>query len=622
MPIESSFYPKCKTRDKLMWISAVLLPVLLTVFAAGLPAISEAASSKQKYYIAERCYLRLKKDASLQKYRDQWLSCIGKFQEVYKNDPRDSWASAGLYMSGELYSELFRLSGKLSDKKEAVDIFERVVKRYPSSDYRIKALAELKKLAPERKTATPEKNVAIPERRIDTPAKKPEAFAKKPEASEKVAEASEKQHKFKKSMKMQTRVFSPGVANSSGFQHPETVVRISARPENASSRISNFTGIPKNVVTGLRYWSNPNYTRVVIDADGETDFIDNLLKPDPALHTPRRLYVDVANARLGRNMETIVPINDDLLKDARAGQYQPDTVRVVVDIKTFSTYKIFPLNNPFRIVIDVWGEKQQLASSSPEVPTTPIPGNEKVGPGDLARQLALGVRRIVLDPGHGGKDFGAPGHMKGVHEKYVVLDIARKLKKMIEKELGCEVFLTRDSDRFLALEERTAIANTRNADLFISIHTNAHKDSNANGIETYYLNLATDDEAIRVAAMENATSKKNISDLQAILNDLMQNAKIQESTKLASFVQNSLYGQIRAFYKPVRNKGVKQAPFYVLLGAQMPAVLVETGFISNPVECKRLIDPAYQDHVCRAIVNGIRDYIKATTPTAILTSSP
>jgi N-acetylmuramoyl-L-alanine amidase len=325
---------------------------------------------------------------------------------------------------------------------------------------------------------------------------------------------------------------------------------------------------------------------------------------------------------LGKDMEKIVPINDDLLKDARAGQYTSDTVRVVVDIKTFSKYKIFPLKNPFRIVIDVWGTSDSPPAVASVIDTIPIPGDEKVGPGTLARQLALGVSRIVIDPGHGGKDCGAPGYIKGVHEKEVVLQIAKRLAKMIQKELGCQVYLTRSDDRYLTLEERTAIANTKEADLFISLHTNAHKNNQAHGIETYFLNLATDDEAIRVAAMENATSRKNISDLQTILTDLMQNTKINESARLASFVQGSLNENLSKRYDLINNKGVKQAPFYVLLGAQMPSILVETGFISNPRECKRLMTSEYQDHICRGIVNGIRQYVKDTNPTAILTSAP
>jgi N-acetylmuramoyl-L-alanine amidase len=189
--------------------------------------------------------------------------------------------------------------------------------------------------------------------------------------------------------------------------------------------------------------------------------------------------------------------------------------------------------------------------------------------------------------------------------------------------LKSEVYLTRNSDKFLTLEERTAIANTKNADLFISIHTNSHKNRRAHGIETYFLNLATDDEAIRVAAIENATSTKNISDLQTILSDLMQNAKINESSRLAGYVQSSMVRHLKKKrYTRIKDKGVKQAPFYVLLGAQMPAILVETSFISNPRECKRLVTPRYQERLCEAIINGIRSYIKATSPTAALQESP
>lgn len=369
-------------------------------------------------------------------------------------------------------------------------------------------------------------------------------------------------------------------------------------------------------VTNLRFWSNPNYTRVVIDADKEASYYHHLLKKDPSINKPQRLYVDLSNSRLGEQIRKSIPIHDDLLIDARAGQYTTDSVRVVVDIKSFETYKIFSLKDPFRIVIDVWGTR---AAKAPQVqpPAGTVKKGGKIPPGSLAKQLALGVRRVVIDPGHGGRDYGAPGYLRGVHEKKVALQIARKLAKKIRKELKLEVILTRNGDRFLTLEERTAFANTKNADLFISIHTNASRDRRAYGIETYFLNLATDEEAIRVAAMENATSTKNISDLQKILFDLMQNAKINESSRLAGFVQSAMIGHLKnKRYVRVKSKGVKQAPFYVLLGAQMPSILIETAFISNARECKRLVDPKFQERIAEGIVKGIRGYIKATSPTA------
>ena len=324
------------------------------------------------------------------------------------------------------------------------------------------------------------------------------------------------------------------------------------------------------------------------------------------------------NSILGHETKKTIPINDNLLSNTRAGQYTSDSVRVVIDIKSFKNYKIFSLKNPFRIVIDVWGKEKKATHVTGSKVITAKPGAKITTTSALAKQLALGVNRIVIDPGHGGRDYGAPGYLRGVHEKNIVLKIAKKLAKKIRKELGCEVIMTRKSDRYLTLEERTAIANTKNADLFISIHTNAARDRRAYGIETYFLNLATDNEAILVAARENATSTKNISDLETILSDLMQNAKINESSRLAYHVQKSLYKHMKKKYSRIKNKGVKQAPFYVLLGAQMPSILIETSFISNSRECKRLNNAKYQNHLCDAIVNGIRSYVKETNPTAFL----
>jgi len=361
-------------------------------------------------------------------------------------------------------------------------------------------------------------------------------------------------------------------------------------------------------VTDIRYWSNPEYTRVVINADRASKIESNLLKKDPSIDQDhQRLYVDIKNSRLGK-IDTTIPINDGLLKTARAGQFTQDTVRVVIDINSFEDYNIFSLPNPFRIVIDVRGKPMAKAVVPQE-----IPGPDAAS---IAKQLALGVHRIIIDAGHGGKDFGAPGYVKGVHEKRIVLEIAKKLAAKIRSEIGCEVIMTRSGDTYLTLEERTGIANMKKGDLFISIHANAAVNKTAFGVETYFLNLTTDDESISVAARENATSTKNISELQTILNDLMQNAKINESSRLATYVQKELCRHLTKKYNRIKSKGVKQAPFYVLIGAQMPAILVETAFISNKTECQRLMDPKYQQALCDGIIKGVRKYIHEIQPTA------
>jgi N-acetylmuramoyl-L-alanine amidase len=290
---------------------------------------------------------------------------------------------------------------------------------------------------------------------------------------------------------------------------------------------------------------------------------------------------------------------------------------VVLDIESIEDYKVFHLHDPFRIVMDVRRSENGGGKDTSKVTRKERTVRKGVirtkGPDStvsLARQLGLNVKTIVIDPGHGGKDPGC--HTRGnVSEKNIVLSVARILAKKLEEKIGCKVFLTRDRDTFLPLERRTAIANMKKADLFISLHTNAHKNKKIRGLETYFLNMATDERAVMVAARENATSEKNISDLQAILNDLMLNTKIHESSRLAYAVQKGMMSKLSRTNRQVRNLGVKQAPFYVLIGAQMPAILVETGFLTNYAERKRLLNKEYQKKVAEGICNGIDAYIKS-----------
>jgi len=194
-------------------------------------------------------------------------------------------------------------------------------------------------------------------------------------------------------------------------------------------------------------------------------------------------------------------------------------------------------------------------------------------------------------------------------EKDVVLKISKKVASRLEKDLGCQVILTRNGDRFLPLTQRTAIANAKKADLFVSIHANAAPNKRARGVETYFLNFALDKEAMRVAARENATSTKSIGDLKNILNDIMKNAKVDESSRLAGCVQREVVKNLRKKYSNVRSKGVKQAPFFVLIGARMPSILVEVSFISNRKEEERLKSDRYLDRMAEGIVNGIKLYV-------------
>jgi N-acetylmuramoyl-L-alanine amidase len=643
---------------------AIALSGALLVVLLAFPAATSADNARTRYFEAENAYQKLLDTPRLRKYRHHWLRVIKGFQAVYDMDPDGSWAAAGLYRTGLTYIELYHRSGLEADRDAGLARLEQVRREFPGSAYRAKAEDQLKAYPGIKIVASPppaprksdaervarqkferaenchtrlQQNPRRTKHRdvwlacIDQYREAYEADPEGPVAAvslfkmgslyQQLAGYSKNRsdretgedHLRRLTSRFPDSPYSPMAKALLGERSMPDAGTATAgtedTPASAGETGSEFS------VSGLRYWSNPNYTRVVVDTSGKTPYFHKLLKEDPKLKKPPRLYVDLQNARLAKDFPKVITINDDLLMDARAGQYKPDTVRVVMDIKSFKTYKIFSLMNPFRIVIDVWGEGEAAPRTPPRQAAVKLPSG-KIPPGSIARSLALGVSRIVIDAGHGGKDPGAKGYYSKAREKDITLSIAKRLKKKLETRLGCEVIMTRSGDKFLTLEERTAFANTKDADLFISIHVNAHRNKNAYGVETYFLNLATDEDAIRVAAMENATSTKNISDLQTILMDLMQNAKINESSRLASHVQTQMVGHLQKKYSSIRDKGVKQAPFYVLLGAQMPAILVETSFISNPRECKRLMDPTYQDRLSDGIVLGIENYIKTTSPTA------
>lgn len=366
------------------------------------------------------------------------------------------------------------------------------------------------------------------------------------------------------------------------------------------------------LLTGLHSWSNPDYTRVAVTLDREVKYTYHKLKQAHAQKLPARIYLDFKGARIGPGIKDI-PIGDGLLKMARVGQFRNDVVRVVLDIENIRECKIFPLSNPFRVIIDVKGEqKAQISRLDDSISAAePEPGPEREPEKKKSTHLKSKVpkvRRIVIDPGHGGNDPGAIG-ADGLKEKDVVLAIGLKLARKIREETGIEAVMTRSTDVFIPLEERTAIANKVNADLFVSIHANAALNKAVSGIETYYLNLAKTDKAARVAARENNISLAKVSLLQTILLDLMANHKINDSAHLADEVQKALHARVARKYPGTRNLGVKQGPFYVLVGATMPSILVETAFISNEHEAALLTDRDYQETATSGILDGIRNYI-------------
>lgn len=579
----------------------------------------ELTSVSKGYDEAKLYYNQLQSNSSISSSRENWLKGTSNFRRIYLSSPKSDHAASCLFMLGRVYGDMYDRFQNEADLEESLSYFKDMIRLFP--DHRL----------------ADDGLFALSQIYLD------------------------KQNNPQKASDSLTKILS---AYPKGDMQPmaEDLLIILAKehgiplPKQLSSSRDN--GL--SYVLPVKYWSSDNYTRVVIMASGPVNYKDILLKETK--NTPRRLYIDFSKSYIEPQYRSPVPIEDGLLRSIRTGQFNSDTVRVVLDIESIDNYKIFNLTDPFRVVIDVRGKEETAEVIAPKVAapfaivstqkkvklpivtsqvsevvtlrktkkvafsssatetktktegktvreTEALVGAMKLS---LAQQLGLGVKKIVIDPGHGGKDPGAMAF--GLKEKDIVLSIAKKLAPLLEKELGCEVLLTRDSDVFISLEERTAIANSKNADLFVSLHINAHISANVRGLETYYLNLTADAEAMRVAARENATSAHQMSDLQEILSDILKNSKMSESSRLAQQVHNSILTKAKANgFDDIKNLGVKQAPFYVLIGAEMPAILIEIAFISNEEDVRNLQNDKFITMVTHEIAYGIKTYVSDTT---------
>ena len=310
--------------------------------------------------------------------------------------------------------------------------------------------------------------------------------------------------------------------------------------------------------------------------------------------TPARVYVDLPHGtRLGRGALRAVPAAAPVGR-ARVGVGEHGEVRVVLDLESPATYRVRRDGRRLALVFAPIAESRAPAPPAPTARAPTFPPRPK----------------IVLDPGHGGHDPGAQGYAV---EKDVTLAIAKRVALLLGEKLGAEVVLTRSTDATLPLAARTERANAEGADLFVSIHANASPHPRLHGVETYYLNNTHDRGTIRLAAMENGLSlpmpARGGADLRYIVSDLVQAAKMEESIALAAAVQRGLVGQLRARYGGVADLGVKRGPFYVLVGAYMPCVLVETSFLTHPTEGRRLAARAYRDAVAEGIYTGIARFL-------------
>jgi N-acetylmuramoyl-L-alanine amidase len=400
--------------------------------------------------------------------------------------------------------------------------------------------------------------------------------------------------------------------------------------------------VPKKaVVTDVQVYSGRDYSRIVVVLSGEAGRRWQLLPPDPKDGGVRRLYVDMDDTVIRAGVPSRFDVRGDVARKVRLAPFKPGVTRLVVEVENLKSQNVFVMENPYRVIVDVQGEaskkepgkdqpKDQPKDQAGKVRTSQektgkkggsplVPGEDKPGsPGvnlatperkkmakQLVEQLGLTVRTVMVDAGHGGRDSGARG-VGGLYEKNVTLEVAKLLGKHLEK-MGFEVLYTRTTDKYVPLEMRTAMANARKADLFVSVHCNAHGNPNSSGMETYSLNLASTPGEVRVAARENAVDPRRISDMQKILDELMHASKLTESREFAKSAHQTTLSQARKSLN-LRDRGVHEAPFYVLLGAKMPAILVEIGYITNPSEGAKLRDEKYLDGLAKGIAEGVKGY--------------
>lgn len=398
-------------------------------------------------------------------------------------------------------------------------------------------------------------------------------------------------------------------------------------------------------------------TRVVIEVTETTPYRWGLVPADPQKGLPPRFFVDIEGVRVDPKQKLDLTVSDPRLRQIRTGQNTLGRARVVMDLTSPVTPTVFALQQPARIVVDLRGPgvapppPSAIATPSPasgptvatapkpappQASSPPAPRSSPVASGGQAsdrpvivtgkpgatvvKSAAVAVPkarrvRVVIDAGHGGKDPGARGPY-GAIEKNITLDISMRLAKKLKDRLGFDVTMTRQSDQYVSLGGRKDVANRLDADLFVSIHANAAKNKRSKGIETYYLKNSNDRATLRLANLENGVDmliRGDVStdaDLSYILSDIIQGQKEADSIRAASHIQEALVGGAKSRYADVDDLGVKQGPFLVLDGTYMAAVLVETGFVSNSTEAKRLMSSSYREALAEGMFEGIQRYFE------------
>ena len=547
-------------------VSAALAATAALLVVPGAFPASKRELAATRYRHASQLHSDLKKVPRLELGIRQYKLVVSAFDAVPRTDPSSGYCDDALMAIGELYEAMAERFGRDEYRQKAVETYAFSAREYPHSKHRATVLARVERLG----GTLPVDSVA--------PAEQPASRASTARVSEVVPALSD-------------------------VSHPAgEVIRPPGAADSASQRVE---------ITQIRHHSYSDGTRVVLSMEGRTP-----LKYD-RLGRPERLYVDLfgghMSAALIKGIE--LDIGDSLLASARLAQNRTNKARLVLDLRRGVSFDAFWLDNPGRLVLDVRASGTPRSARTahaldPARSETVVPRAAQTtldGKHSLTRALGLKLSRILIDPGHGGHDTGSVGK-GGLKEKDVVLDVSKRLGRLLNERLGAEVLLTRESDVFVPLEDRTKAANDWGADLMISVHCNSARSSRVRGIETYYLDFTSDAWELGVASSENAASRRSVHELEDLLSKIARKDNIDESKEFASRVQTRLYSGISKHSSNIKDRGIRKAPFIVLIDAEMPAVLVEIGFLSNRSDEGLFRKSSFREEVAEYLFRGISEY--------------
>lgn len=580
---------------------------LLIVATAGLAAprfvrateagTVAARTAKQLYEAARRAEAALRGSREAMGSRSRWAAVGRKYRDVVTSYPRSGYCDDALHYEGGVYREAADRFNDRGFAVRAADAWTLLVRGYPASRWVPRAFFEQVRLYAGRLDDESEARRALEKLR-----------RRAPDAAE---------------TRLAAAVLAPPEARLQAARPSGRPAERASEPQAGRGTVRPAADAPaapgsgSTTVENIRHWVGDSQTRVVIDLSGPAPHTEGRLT------NPDRVFFDIEGATPAEELGSrAFPIEGSHLQQIRVGVPKPDTTRVVLDFSSVQDVTVFALPDPYRLVVDIHGapppKVADAAEAAPGARTENADADPNAAPSvprrtqsgySVARQLGAKVRRIAIDAGHGGKD---PGTRAGsLREKDIALDIAKRLRDDLEGR-GFEVIMTRDKDIFLPLEQRAFIANSQQADIFVSIHVNAARNRQARGLETFYLNLATSADAAEVAARENAsTGQVRISEVSKLVEQIMNHDRVEESREFATAMQASVARSILGRVTHPLNRGVKTAGFHVLLGATMPAVLVEVGFVSNRDEAKQLRSSAHRTKLASAIADGIGRYVEA-----------